>query len=223
MDVVASCAEGARCVGFVSSESVGSVLPLFGLVAGEVELDEEQQVRVDDAQTDLVTPRVVERGTVALPQVVPSDRDGVKRVDEDELDDLQTSDVLLPPDLLLQAGQEVVVIHEDVDEAVEQLSAPLDGDEVLEAVPHEEHRHPMVVHMKERELVLLQAHEGGIGPLVVFAEVEDIDPEVERTLAHLLRSMVAEQGLSTVPLQIPKREVAMPMNMMREPKVMMKL
>jgi hypothetical protein len=41
-----------------------------------------------------------------------------------------------------------------VDEAVEQLSAPLDGDEVLEAVPHEEHRHPMVVHMKERELVL---------------------------------------------------------------------
>jgi len=73
MDVVASCAEGARCVGFVSSESVGSVLPLFGLVAGEVELDEEQQVRVDDAQTDLVTPRVVERGTVALPQVVPSD------------------------------------------------------------------------------------------------------------------------------------------------------
>jgi hypothetical protein len=112
----------------------------------------------------------------------------VKRVDKNELDDLQTSDVLLPPDLLLQAGQEVVVIpvctdvvnvvygmtspwgvaaqhgdkrderravvHEDVDEAVEQLSAPLDGDEVLEAVPHEEHRHPMVVHMKERELVL---------------------------------------------------------------------
>lgn len=34
----------------------------------------------------------------------------MKRVDEDELDDLQTSDVLLPPDLLLQAGQEVVVI-----------------------------------------------------------------------------------------------------------------
>lgn len=46
------------------------------------------------------------------------------------------------------------VVHEDVDEAVEQLSAPLDGDEVLEAVPHEEHRHPVVVHMEERELVL---------------------------------------------------------------------
>jgi hypothetical protein len=62
--------------------SVGSVLLLFGLVAGEVELDEEQQVRVDDAQTDLVTPRVVERGTVALPQVVPSDT-----VDGDDDDD----------------------------------------------------------------------------------------------------------------------------------------
>jgi hypothetical protein len=39
---------------------------------------------------------------------------------------------------------------------------------------------------KGPQLHLLEAHEGGVGPLVVLAEVEDVDPEVEGTLAHLL-------------------------------------
>jgi hypothetical protein len=53
----------------------------------------------------------------------------VKRVDKNELDDLQTSDVLLPPDLLLQAGQEVVVIPvcTDVVNVVYGMTSPRGG------------------------------------------------------------------------------------------------
>jgi hypothetical protein len=39
----------------------------------------------------------------------------VERVDEDELDDLEASDVLLPPDLLLEARQEIVVVPVSTD------------------------------------------------------------------------------------------------------------
>jgi len=42
-----------------------------------------------------------------------------------------------------------------MDKAVEKFSTPLNGNEVLEAVPHKQHCHPMVVNMQECELVLL--------------------------------------------------------------------
>lgn len=48
---------------------------------------------------------------------------------------------------------------------------------------------------------LLEADEGGVDPLVILAEVEDIDPEGEGTLAHFLRTRVTKERLRAVPLR----------------------
>lgn len=50
------------------------------------------------------------------------DVEEVAEEDEDELDELQLGQVLSPPDLDLQGRAEVVGVHQDVDEAVEDHS-----------------------------------------------------------------------------------------------------
>lgn len=120
------------------------------LVGGEVERDEQNQVRAEDNDTSkgskLLTsalagighPGEVGRGEVGVrcevdksyaPLVVVQTGCGSKQPTEinDELDDLETSNPLLPPDADATGALEVVPVHDHVHTQVQGNGDPRDG------------------------------------------------------------------------------------------------
>ncbi len=136
------------------------------LVRGKVKRDEKHQVRRQDtdtgesrkllagAATSVGHPREVSRGEVRVRC----------KVDEaeinDELDDLETGDPLLPPDADAAGALEVVPVHDDVDRQVERDGNPRDGGRADELGVAEEGSGAVVVAVEESYTLLARACNG---------------------------------------------------------------
>jgi len=94
---------------------------LFAVDVGvDVEGDEEDHVRGDDAKAKLIAP-CVKRGAVAIEKVVMIEGGEMKGIDDDELSDLHESEVLFPRHFTVEEGEEIIVIHRDVDQCIQSL------------------------------------------------------------------------------------------------------
>lgn len=112
--------------------SAGRSLALL-LVGGEVEGDEQNEVRADGNDTR-ESSKLLARAlsSVGHPGEVGRGEVGVRgEVDEaeinDELDDLETGNPLLPPNTDTTSALEVVPVHDDVNEQVQDDGNPRDG------------------------------------------------------------------------------------------------
>lgn len=116
-----------------SASCPGPTLLLGLVVGGDVEGDEEQEVRAEDGHASkggkLLTgagAHVGHPGEVAAREVGVRGKVNEAKVD-DELEDLHDGDVLLPPDADATGGLEVVPVHDDVNHQVEDNGNPGDG------------------------------------------------------------------------------------------------
>jgi hypothetical protein len=78
---------------------------------------------------------------------------------DDELDDLETGDPLLPPDADAACALEVVPVHDDVDHEVERDGDPGDGGEADELGVAQESGRAVVVAVEEGFLGLAKVWE----------------------------------------------------------------
>lgn len=95
----------------------------------------------------------------------------------DELDNLKTSDPLLPPDLDATGALEVVPVHDDVDHEVERDNNPRDRGRSDQLSVAEESGGAVVVAVEEGEGLLLEEEEAGIQKLEVLGEVVELENE----------------------------------------------
>jgi hypothetical protein len=93
----------------------------------------------------------------------------------DELDNLKTSDPLLPPDLDATGALEVVPVHDDVDHEVERDNNPRDRGRSDQLSVAEESGGAVVVAVEEGEGLLLEEEEAGIQKLEVLGEVVELE------------------------------------------------
>ena len=170
------------------------------LVRRDVESNEQEQVGRDDAHTgecrELLAracssrrqPREVSGREVSVGGEVDE-----AQVD-DELDDLEHGDVLLPPDANAARGLEVVPVHDDVDGEVEDDGHPGHRGVAEQLGVAKQGGRAMVVGVQEGERLLLEEEEDGVDELEVLGEVVELD---SRSVLHgeLLR---AERGQTYV-------------------------
>lgn len=159
-------------------------------VRGEVEANEQEEVAAQDAHTreggELLAgaaPRVRHPGEVGRGEVGVGGEVDESKID-DELQDLQARDVLLPPDLDAAGGLEVVPVHDDVDEEVEGDGHPGDGGEADELSVAEEGGGAVVVGVQKREGFFLEDHEDCVEELEVFGEVVELSRTSVRPLVE---------------------------------------
>lgn len=143
-------------------------------------------------QSNDVNP--VEPSEHALRVLGDGNQIGTVEEDQDELVHLHPRQVLLPPQILLHVrakrGQHVIRIHDGVDEAIEQ------GPEITQSPGHEFQQAPLedqhgdvMVHVEERDLVVLLSHHEEEG-------VEEFDvlghkvPPVSSDQPHRCRSPI---------------------------------
>lgn len=127
----------------------------LGVVGKAVEVNEEQEV----AGEETAAKESSTLGTSALADVrevgpVSEGKVGVgAEVDEseveDELDDLEGGQVLLPPDADTGGRAHVVVVHQDVDGQVKGNGDPGDGGVATELDEAEDHGHRVVEVVQE--------------------------------------------------------------------------
>ncbi len=103
------------------------------LIRRGIETNEQQQITTQDAHARESSKllagafsHVGEVREVGAGEVGPGGEVDEAEVD-DELQDLELGDVLLPPDADAARGLEVVPVHDDVDEEVERDGHPGDG------------------------------------------------------------------------------------------------
>lgn len=90
---------------------------------------------------------------------------------DDELHNLQTSDVLLPPDADAAGALEVVPVHNHMDQQVDGDGHPLHRRQADQLSVAEESGGTVVVGVKEGQGFLLEAEEDGVNQFEVFGEV----------------------------------------------------
>lgn len=150
------------------------------LVRGKVERDEEDQVRRENghagkgskllasAPASVGHPRPVGRGEVRVRG----------KVDEaevnDELDNLEPGNPLLPPDANTAGALEVVPVHDDVHCQVESNGNPRDRGRADELSVAEQSCRAVVVAVEESEGLLLEEEEDGVQELEVFGKVVEL-------------------------------------------------
>jgi hypothetical protein len=159
--------------------SAGRGLSLL-LVGGEVEGDEEDEVRADGDDTR-ESSKLLARAlaSVGHPLEVGRGEVGVRgEVDEseidDELDDLETGNPLLPPNTDTTSALEVVPVHDDVNEEVQDDGNPRDGSGTDELSVAEKSGSTMVVAVEEGQRLLLEEKEDGVEELEVLGEVVEV-------------------------------------------------
>ncbi len=98
---------------------------------------------------------------------------GCRRLTEidDELDDLETGDPLLPPDLDATGALEVVPVHDHVHHQVQRDDDPRDRGRPDQLGVAEESRRAVVVAVEEGQGLLLEEQEAGIQKFEVLGEV----------------------------------------------------
>lgn len=150
------------------------------LVGGDVKSDEEHEVGREDAHAreggELLAGADAggwEPGEVAGGEVGVGGEVDEAQVD-DELGDLQDSDVLLPPDLDAARGLEVVPVHDDVDGEVEGDDDPRDGGVAEQLSVAEQGGGAVVVGVQEGERLLLEDEEDGVDQLEVLGQVVEL-------------------------------------------------
>lgn len=184
---------------FLASVAAGTS-GLGGLVVGgNVEGDEQNQVGADDADTshgsEFLTgtlahvgePREVGGGEVGVRGEVDEALKlsvfpffagfrALKRLTDvnDELEDLQHGDVLLPPNANATGALEVVPVHHDVDQQVDGDGHPLHGSHTDKLSVAEQGGSTVVVGVKEGQWLLLKDQEDGINELDVFVDVVEL-------------------------------------------------
>ncbi|KAI6755183.1 hypothetical protein HG531_004289 [Fusarium graminearum] len=176
---------GKRSLGHAAEAlSAGRGLSLL-LVGGEVEGDEEDEVRADGDDTG-ESSKLLARALASIghPLEVGRGEVGVRgEVDEseinDELDDLETGNPFLPPNTDTTSALEVVPVHDDVDEEVQDNGNPRDGGGTDELSVAEESGSTMVEDGVEELEVLCEVvelcNDKGLGPatLSITNSMED--------------------------------------------------
>lgn len=149
----------------------------FLLVGGQVEGDEQHQVRADDADArergELLTGALTGVGQVrevGRGEVVVGGEVDEAEVD-DELDDLQTGDPFLPPDADATRGLEVVPVHDDVDHEVERDGDPGDGGVADQLGVAEDCCGAVVIAVQEGQGLLLEEEEDGVQEFQILGQV----------------------------------------------------
>lgn len=89
----------------------------------------------------------------------------------DELDNLQHSDVLLPPDADTTGTLEVVPVHDNVDQQVDGDGNPLHSSQTNELSVAKQSGGTVVVGVEEGQGLLLEDEEDGVQELDVFVDV----------------------------------------------------
>ena len=169
---------------FDQSASGTAAAPPDGfLVSGDVEADEQDEVRAQDAHSgesgEFLTgagTRGGEPGEVAGGEVGVGGEVDETQVD-DELDDLQHGDVFLPPDFDPSRGLEVVPVHDHVDGQVEYDGHPGHGSVADKLGEAEESGGAVVVGVEEGKRFLLEEEEDGVDEFEVFGEVVELKEE----------------------------------------------
>ena len=198
--------------GLLASVAAGTS-GLGGLVVGgNVEGDEENEVGADDTNTghgsEFLTGALAH---VRQPGEVGGGEVGVGgEVDEawrlsvlvlllkyalrpltdvnDELENLQHGDVLLPPDAHTTGTLEVVPVHHNVDQQVDGDGHPLHGSHTDKLRVAEKSSGTVVVGVEEGQWLLLEDKEDGVNELDVFVQVVEL-----RALVNICRSIDSAQ------------------------------
>lgn len=149
----------------------------------DVEGDEEEEVR--GQQTTAVNSSKLLAGTrahVGHPGPVGRGEVGVRgKVDkskiDNELDDLEPGDPLLPPHSDTSRSQEVVEVHDNVDKQVKGDGDPRDRGLTNELGVAQKSSGTMVVGVEESQLLLSQHKENGVDQLKVLGQVVEVVAE----------------------------------------------
>jgi len=147
------------------NQSACSPTPALGdrlRVCGEVERDEEYEVRAEDANSsdgsELLAgalARIREPGPVGRCEVSPGGEVDKSKV-KNELDDLHDGDIFLPPDADSPRTLEVVPVHDNVDHKIQSYRDPRNRGVANELGVAEKGRCAMVIGMEESQRLLLQ-------------------------------------------------------------------
>lgn len=92
----------------------------------------------------------------------------------DELENLQHSDVLLPPNAHTAGTLEVVPVHDNVNQQVDGDGHPLHGSHTDKLGVAQESGGTVVVGVEEGQGLLLEDQEDGINELDVFVQVVEL-------------------------------------------------
>lgn len=151
------------------------------LVNSDVETDEQEQVRSDDEGTvegsrfGTVTGADIREDVVEVFVGIEGISTEVDEPDvDDELDDLESGNPLLPPDSDTAGGQEVVPVHEHVDGQVQGDDDPLNGGVADNLGVAQQGGGPVVVGVQEDQLLLSQEQEDGVEQLDKLGQVVEI-------------------------------------------------
>jgi len=95
------------------------------------------------------------------------------QVDE-ELSDLEGSEVLFPPNLSPECGSEEIVVHQNVNGEVKGDWNPLHCTSSVKLAVSQPKGHGVVVPMKELQILLGKDKENSIQQFVIFKEIIDV-------------------------------------------------
>jgi hypothetical protein len=93
---------------------------------------------------------------------------------DDELDNLETGDPLLPPDANATSTLEVVPVHDNVNKQIDINDNPLDSSQTDKLSVAQKGGGTMVVGMKEGQGLLLEEQEDGIEKLEVLGQIVEL-------------------------------------------------
>lgn len=104
---------------------------------------------------------------------------------DDELNDLETGDPLLPPDTDTTGTLEVVPVHDDVHQEVDINDNPLNRSQANKLGIAEKRGGTVVVGMKEGKRLLLEEQEDGVDEFEVLGQIVEL---FAISLAYRIRS-----------------------------------
>lgn len=91
------------------------------------------------------------------------------------MDDLETSNPLLPPDLDATSALEVVPVHDNVHSQVEDNGNPRDGGQANQLSVAKKSGGSVVVAVEEGQRLLLEEQEDGVEQLKVLGQVVELN------------------------------------------------
>jgi len=137
-------------------------LSVLRLAVGlDVEANEKEEIGNDDGLSEDIAP-FCNRSAVSTFDEMKIRSGPVNAEDDDELDDLELCEVLLPPRMNAEVGDEIVVVHGDVNKRIQDFCYPLNWDFSLKTSPNQDECNPVVIHMKEIQWFLSQTEEDRI-------------------------------------------------------------
>lgn len=104
---------------------------------------------------------------------------------DDELNNLETGDPLLPPDTDTTGTLEVVPVHDDVHQEVDINDNPLNRSQANKLGIAEKRGGTVVVGMKEGKRLLLEEQEDGVNEFEVLGQIVEL---FAISLAYRIRS-----------------------------------